>query len=664
MQIEKYISQQIEKQFPSIYRENGQELVAFVKSYYEWLEETDNQSTYNARRMFEYRDIDSTLEKMLLFFKNKYMADMPYDPNTIRFIVKNILDLYRRKGSDEGLKLFFRLFYGTTISINYPGGAMLRPSTSEWFVGKYIQLFPGNPENFKNIIGKPIYGSVSKAEGVVNNALFIVLNGAVTPVLYVDEVKGTFVGYDNVYIDGTLRGVIYGSMTELEVIDDPINKSGNSVGDVLDTDPVYGKGGKALVTSVTNRVTGEVEFTILDGGYGYTLGGTDILVSDQLIFLSNSDRVFEVLETLVDQANNSGIVIGQDDVKVGVLMNGNTSFTNSSIISTADREVNFTLDYTQITPPNRSASASVGTIDYTANVSIITDVIQNFANVALDSTNYNDIPPALLAMSGNTNPTTINTPLNQAFDLTPITIGRIATLSNINPGEYTNDVFTIALEPIINTLDIKNQILFLENTVPSYYQVGRVITQGSISAIVKDVINNTIYISPLSLERFEPGTISYEDNTDTVIATEVDYNSVNYGLNANIESKTEFAVGKITGIRVIDSGYGYRHRSIIVLKNEAGDDVVKARVSARGQGTTEGSWRSTASHLNYTSGQRLQDSFYYQAFSYEVNSKVDINTYEKFLKEVTHVAGTQFFGNFLYDETLDVSSDIEMVINI
>jgi hypothetical protein len=665
MQIEKFISQQIERQFPSIYREDGPELVAFVKAYYEWLESTENQSLYNSRRYLEYNDIDSTLEKMLLFFKNKYMADLPYDPTTVRFIIKNILDLYRKRGTNEGVKLFFQLFYNTEVTLSYPSGAILKPSASEWFVGKYIQLFPDNPENFKDIIGKPIYGSVSKAEGVVNNALFTVLNGAVTPIIYVDEVKGSFIGYDNVYIDGVKKGVVYGSMFELEVINDPINKSGYSIGDILTTDRIYGIGGKALVTSVTNKVTGEIEFRLEDGGYGYTLDGTDVILSDQLIFFSNTDIEFVLLETLRDQANNEGIVIGQDSVKVGVKMLGNTAFSNTSVIETVDRDDNFIVDFSQVTLKNSSGAAAIGSLEYTSNVSVITDVIENFANVALDSSDYNTIPPALAVMSGNTIPTTANTPLNEAFDLTPITIGRIATLAGINPGEYVNDVFTLALDPTINTLDIKDQILYFSTTAPSYLQVGRIISQNSKFAVIKRVLNNSIYITPFTVERFVAGEeIQYEDNTILVVNAEIDYNSRNYGLNADIVSEVSFATGKITGLRVIDSGYGYKHRAVIIFKDASNIDAVKARVNARGQGTTEGTWRSTTSHLNFASGQRLQDSFYYQAFSYEVNSKIDINTYEKFLKEATHLAGTKFFGNFLYDEELDVSSTISTVINL
>ena len=70
-EVEKQISFKIAQQFPAIYRENNDELVSLVTDYYKFLETTPNQSIYNARRMFEYRDITTTLSSMILFFQKK-----------------------------------------------------------------------------------------------------------------------------------------------------------------------------------------------------------------------------------------------------------------------------------------------------------------------------------------------------------------------------------------------------------------------------------------------------------------------------------------------------------------------------------------------------------------------------------------------------------------
>jgi len=60
--IEKLISPLIEQQFPSIYREEGDTFIAFVKAYFEWMEET-NGVLYDSRRLPEYRDIDTTIDR-------------------------------------------------------------------------------------------------------------------------------------------------------------------------------------------------------------------------------------------------------------------------------------------------------------------------------------------------------------------------------------------------------------------------------------------------------------------------------------------------------------------------------------------------------------------------------------------------------------------------
>ena len=142
MLIDKLISFHIEKQFPAIYREDGEELVQFTKEYYKFLETNTSQSLYNGRRIYEYRDIDTTLSRMLLFFKNKYLSDLPFNDSTVRIVVKNILGLYRRKGTKGGLEFFFRLFYNEDIKVYFPARDMLRPSDSEWKKGRYLQMIP------------------------------------------------------------------------------------------------------------------------------------------------------------------------------------------------------------------------------------------------------------------------------------------------------------------------------------------------------------------------------------------------------------------------------------------------------------------------------------------------------------------------------------------
>ena len=65
-----YISNLVQNQFPEFYREDGQNFIALVKAYYEWLEE-DEKTNSISRNLFSTRDIDETAENFFQYFKSK-----------------------------------------------------------------------------------------------------------------------------------------------------------------------------------------------------------------------------------------------------------------------------------------------------------------------------------------------------------------------------------------------------------------------------------------------------------------------------------------------------------------------------------------------------------------------------------------------------------------
>ena len=68
--IETKISNFIENQFPSFYRDEGRNFVLFMKAYYEWLESSQNP-IYHSRNLLNYSDIDNTLGSFLEYFQNQ-----------------------------------------------------------------------------------------------------------------------------------------------------------------------------------------------------------------------------------------------------------------------------------------------------------------------------------------------------------------------------------------------------------------------------------------------------------------------------------------------------------------------------------------------------------------------------------------------------------------
>ena len=73
---EDYISPLIESQFPNIYKEDGPVFVAFVKAYYEYLEQED-KDLYNLRKMFENIDVDQSVDSFLEHFRKHCLYSCP-----------------------------------------------------------------------------------------------------------------------------------------------------------------------------------------------------------------------------------------------------------------------------------------------------------------------------------------------------------------------------------------------------------------------------------------------------------------------------------------------------------------------------------------------------------------------------------------------------------
>jgi hypothetical protein len=680
MQIEKYISYQIERQFPALYRENGREMVDFVKAYYDFLERQSNQSTYNSRRLFEYRDIDNTLDQLVLFFKNKFMNDLPYDEKTVRMTIKRILSLYRRKGNKESIELFFQMFYDEKVKIYYPSTAILKPSDSRWETQKYLQLFPALPFAFRDIVNQRIFGTVSKAEAIVEKAFFILVNGTFTPILFINNIRGRFTGFDNiVYKDNITNriGTVYGSMDSLEIIDDPtfVPTSGNVVGDTLTIQDENGTGGKLLVSSVSETFSGEIRYRLIDGGWGYSKENTLLLVSNQIIFLNEeTPQQFSTFDVIQDQFGNFGTVIGQKENILGVRLVGSQEFTMSSVIRDANNDV---IDYFELIAKNATSpgplfpeasntevdyAVVVNELDNTQILSIISDKISDFLSVPLNSLNYND-PPALTPMSG-TDPVNLTTRLEDAFTTDNYEIGRIVNFKNINPGSnYVNDVFAVVYDPLVASINRYDQIVTYTGALSNLFNIGDEIEQGAVKAKIVNIVGNSLFVRPYSLIGIQGGlTFTHKGTLYNIRSISIDYSSAIAGNNATMNTLTDFAIGKIISVKVVNSGYGYVDQAIVTLLDDLNRPAVKARISARGQGETAGTWISYSSHIGNEFGKVLQDSFYYQDYSYEIQSKLGINTYEKPYKDIVHVSGTKLFGKFDFEDIIEPKTKISLTI--
>ena len=704
--VEKNIAFKIAQQFPAIYRSEGKELVDMVEQYYRFVESDTGMGVYNTRRMFEYRDIGTTLAEMIIYFKKKFMQDLPNidDDRTIRLVIRNIMDLYRRKGTESGIKLFFRMFYEADVEINYPAKYMFKPSDSNWKTGVYLQMFKNNgifktqdeetSYGYIDLLSKNITGSISGAKAIVDKINFVYLSGTLTPIIYITNVKGKFIKFDDIVcrIDGEdiSFGKLNGSADTLIIDLDYGGTTGNKIGDILNIESDYGKGGKAIVTDLQDEFTGTVRYELVDGGWGYTIDNTKIFASNQVVVLNNQDFKFELLEVLTDTANNQGTVIGQNSSAVGIKMLPGNSFDLGRDISTNRDSGNFTLTaYNQVSNTGQIFSiagkndsspgplyantadpthAKVDELENIETVALITDVIAPFVLMPLNSSDFNANPPATATMSGAASPVTLATPLNQAFDLTPFELGTIKSFENLNPGQdYINDTFTLIRDEQMVAFDRYNQILLLDN-FSAGFSVGDEVSQASTGTTGRIVeIDNdagALTVLPYSYYGFKTSgddAIVHKGTSFDVLSVERDYSSKQFGNNAIVDSTTLFSSGRISAAEIRNSGFGYVDNETVYLTNDDGERQARATLRANSQGITSGFWSSQTSQINgywtnpdskefeyYDSKTKVQDSDYYQEYSYEIKSTVAVNKYEKVIKDTMHLAGTKMFGEFNY----------------
>lgn len=358
----KTVSHAIESQFPDIYKSEGQELIAFVKAYYEFLETTDKYSVKVNRAMFESNDIDDSLDEFLVHFKEKYLADFPFVTATDkRFMIKHIIDLYSAKGSKNSLELLMRMLFNEESDIYYPGEDILKVSDSKWTRPIYIEVTKSARN--RTFLNKQITGNSSGAKAFVEGVVTKRVDGKLIDVMYLSSLRGNFSTGERVSDDGVIKNspTIIGSLTTLDV---ELGGRNNTVGDIFDVVNVQGKQGKVRVTA-TEDATGKVDFNLIDGGYGYTNStgntATSVYISDAVLEINNPNLDFIRFEPVIQRIETLELSSATDvnaSVAIGDYLEGRNSsgaVANGVVVSIANTGIGNTV----ITEPSANSLISV-----------------------------------------------------------------------------------------------------------------------------------------------------------------------------------------------------------------------------------------------------------------------------------------------------------------
>ena len=122
----------IESVLPEYLVSEKPELVAFIKAYYDWLEQDGNPGSV-INKLSMYRDMDRVAVEFLEYLQREIAISIPANIRADkRKLYKNAVDIYLSRGSEPSYKALFNLVFNDEIELFFPRVDILKPSDGKW----------------------------------------------------------------------------------------------------------------------------------------------------------------------------------------------------------------------------------------------------------------------------------------------------------------------------------------------------------------------------------------------------------------------------------------------------------------------------------------------------------------------------------------------------
>ncbi len=567
----------------------------------------------NIQQLLEYADSDNTIYDFLDNMRDSFMKSIPYnlaDDVDKRKLIQNIKQLYKAKGTTRGHQLLMRLLFDEDSEVNYPNEKMLRVSDSGWLVKDVMRVSITSSVDGYEFGGQKITGVESEATSIVETTQTLVEGGVTFTELDLDndQTVGTFIIGEQIIAvsnstDLTIRATVKSIITGGTVSD---GGSYHTDGQTVHI-PTGSSAGNGEATAAIDAISlGEVDgFIVDDAGTGYVVG-------DALVF------------------NNTGAGGSNVAAQVGVV--GGGFAPEDGTVAQLKMKATDHIDlepYTTVT-------------DSTGGDKIVIET-GTFANLSVSSQS-GEITDILITNPGNSysllpKVSSITSSGGTSGKVRPFsnTIGQAQDIKITNYGlEYGSD-FQLVAESGTGTYDIVTEddnYIKIANNIPApemlFYR----------NAILKDV----------------SGTWTADSALTSHNGTVVSYDSDRQLLTAKITSLMNVVNEDSSGDNIL-----FEDEDTMIYEDEVqwGD----------GASVTMSGVTSTIAHASYATGTatvgsiatsvgtsfndkskvsedsaRIQDSYYYQDYSYEISVGQSLSEYRDALKKSTHPAGWQEFG--------------------
>ena len=567
----------------------------------------------NIQQLLEYADSDNTIYDFLDNMRDSFMQSIPYnlaDDVDKRKLIQNIKQLYKAKGTTRGHQLLMRLLFDEDSEVNYPSEKMLRPSDSGWLVKDILRVTIASTVDANEFEGQKISGVESEATSIVETTQTLVEGGVTFSEFDLDnsQTVGTFtIGEQITAIsnstDLTIRATIKSIVTGGTISDGGSYYTDDQTVHI----PTGNSAGNGEATAAVDAISlGEVDgFIVDDAGTGYVVG-------DALVF------------------NNTGAGGSNVAAEVGVVGGGFTPEDGTVAQLKMKADDHIVLEpYTTVTDSKSGDKIVIETGTF-ANLSVssqsgeITDIrITNPGN------SYSLLPKVSSitssgGSSGKVRP--FSNSIGQAQDVKIKNFGL----------DYGSD-FQLVTESGTGSFDIVTEDdnnIKIANVNPTpellFYR----------NAILKDVSGTWVADSALTSHN---GTVVAYDSDRQLLTVQINsllnvVNEDNSGDNILFEDEDtmiyEDEVQWGTGTSATMSGVTstIAHASYAIGTATVGGIATSIGTSFNDKGKVS------------EDAARIQDSYYYQDYSYEIAVGQSLNEYRNALKKSTHPAGWQEFG--------------------
>ena len=622
----------------------------------------------NIQQLLAYADVDNTVFKFLDKFKESILRSIP---ETVaegidqRNLIKNIKDLYEAKGTEDGHRLFFRILFDEESEFLYPRESMLKTSDGQWsddFVMRVIEI---GTSDFNELIGQTITGQTSGATAIVSALVKFKTGTTLVTELNLDQttVNGTFAigevvkGVSNV-LDLEISATVSGIVGDVTINDGPMGmgygiKGGQyyEVGDTVTFEKLGSIGVRGKVSRIGAASIDEVH--IGNSGQGYVLGDelvfnnantngnsasakiavvggslllepftspdsvvqnctdTHDLIVEHAGQLQLEEATVETVYLELETATGTGSLVLEDGLPGTT--SPNTHNSEHIIVDTVDTSDIVYQNEGLITEDNfllvreETEEFSIGLEQDTEGVTKL--LLENGDDIILETQTFTDLGVPLEA--GQITKVTVLDDGNGYTSLPSITIG-----TNDNPTSGTGaELIALSNSGVGSVKDVTITNYGLEYT-------GAPTVTFNKKLIIKNATGN--YTIGDTLTSFTGTIVDWNTNTRLLeLETTVD---------DFVEGDIITSVGGITGTVVQETG-------------AYGSTTLESLIRSDGNFITD---RGKVSE----STMRVQDSFYYQDYSYVVRIGESINQWRESIRNSVHPAGWNVFGEVSFATSL------------